>query len=297
MELVAAEGLAVLVHGGAGKIDRAEWDVRLEGVTRAAESAWMLLRKKADALTAAIEAVRILEDDPVFNAGTGSALNREGFAELDAAVMDGGSLSFGGVAAVRDVRNPVMLAREVMYSEHVLLVGEGASRFARERGIPACDPRELITERQLARWMEARRHKKSGKTGTVGAVALDARGGLAAATSTGGMLDKRVGRVGDAPLPGAGTYAAAGLGAASATGHGEYFARTLAAYRAVAALYELTPDEAVKKSLDAVAGLGGSGGLIMIDAEGRLAWEHTSPQMSVAWRTGSGGGARMTNEE
>uniref|UniRef100_UPI0025801C21 isoaspartyl peptidase/L-asparaginase n=1 Tax=Oceanithermus sp. TaxID=2268145 RepID=UPI0025801C21 len=131
------------------------------------------------------------------------------------------------------------------------------------------------------------------RSDTVGAVALDAEGRLAAATSTGGMVDQRVGRVGDTPLPGAGTYAEAGLGAVSATGSGEYFARALAAYRAASALREAPPDRAVRAALEAVARLGGAGGLILVDAQGRLAWHHTTPEMSVAWRTPAGEGAQI----
>lgn len=284
---------ALIVHGGAGRVEPAERDDRVAGVVRARDAAWGRLAEGASALEAVVEAVRVLEDDPQFNAGVGAALNRDGFAELDAAVMDGTTRAFGAVAAVRDVQNPVLLAVEVMNSEHVLLVAEGASRFARERGIPACDPRELVTERQLDRWSRARRHRLEDPSGTVGAVALDAQGRLAAATSTGGMLDQRVGRVGDSPLPGAGTYAEAGRGAVSATGHGEHFARALAAFRAVQALPLVTPQDAVRAALEEVTRLGGSGGLILVDAHGRLAWRHTTPTMSVAWRSTQGEGAEI----
>ncbi|WP_287370720.1 isoaspartyl peptidase/L-asparaginase family protein [Oceanithermus sp.] len=292
MALVAG-GPALAVHGGAGRVEASGWDDRVAGVVRARDAAWARLEQGGSALDAVLEAVRRLEDDPLFNAGTGAALNRDGFAELDAAVMDGVNLGFGAVAAVRDVKNPVLLAAEVLRSEHVLLVGEGASRFARERGIPACDPGELVTERQRRRWSQARRRALEERSGTVGAVALDAEGRLAAATSTGGMVDQRVGRVGDTPLPGAGTYAEAGLGAVSATGYGEYFARALAAYRAASALREAPPDRAVRAALEAVARLGGAGGLILVDAQGRLAWHHTTPEMSVAWRTPAGEGAQI----
>jgi len=286
----------VVVHGGAGRVDPATWDDRVAAVVRARDAAWSRLASGASALEAAVEAVRRLEDDPLFNAGVGAALNREGFAELDAAVMDGEERAFGAVAAVRDVRNPVELALEVLRSEHVLLAGEGASRFARERGIPACDPRELVTERQRERWRRARRGEAAERSGTVGAVVLDAAGRLAAASSTGGMVDQRVGRVGDTPLPGAGVYAEAGLGAATATGHGEYFARALASWRAVLALRERDPDEAVRHALNEVERLGGRGGLILVDARGRTAWAKTTPEMSVAWRSAEGEGAQIGDE-
>jgi len=278
---------AVLVHGGAGRIEPGERAERVRGVARARDAAWAVLEAGGSALEAAVRAVELLEDDPLFNAGTGSALNRDGFVEMDAAVMDGEGRAFGAVAAVRDVKNPVRLALEVMRSEHVLLAGEGASRFARERGIPSHDPRALVTPRQLERWSRARREAAGEQSGTVGAVVYDGRG-VAAATSTGGILDQRVGRVGDTPLPGAGTYAEAGLGAASVTGHGEYFARALAAYRAVAALRHMHPDAALREVLDDVERLGGRGGIILVDARGRLACHHTSPDMLVAWQ-GPGG--------
>ena len=284
--------MRILVHGGAGRIEP-EWEEAvLSGVKRARDAGWAVLASGGSALEAAVEAVRVLEDDPAFNAGTGSALNRQGFVEMDAAVMIGEGLRFGGVAAVRDVKNPILLAREVMDSEHILLSGEGASLFARERGIPRYPPEALVTERALARWQRIRR--QGGRTsGTVGAVALDAQGRLAAATSTGGIVDKRVGRVGDTPLVGAGTYAEAGLGAASATGEGEFLARALVAYRAVAALKTRSPEEAADEALALARELGGQGGLILLAADGSFAAVHTSPQMSHAWRGPEGEGAGL----
>ncbi len=282
--------MLVLVHGGAGRI-RDEDDARaIQGVEAARDAAWEVLKQGGGALRAVIEAVKVLEDDPFFNAGTGSALNRDGFVEMDAAVMDGQDLSFGAVGAVRDVKNPILLAEEVRNSEHVFLVGEGASRFARERGIPAYPNARLVTERALLRWQEVRR-KKLRTSGTVGAVALDDAGHLAAATSTGGIVDKRVGRVGDTPLIGAGTYAEDGLGAASATGEGEFLARALVAYRAVVALGELGPEAAARAALERARRLGGEGGLILIGADGRFAFVHTSPKMSYAYRSLEGAGA------
>jgi len=285
--------MRIVVHGGAGRIDPETEEAVLAGVRRARDAGWEVLEKGGSALEAAIRAVVVLEDDPVFNAGTGSALNRQGFVEMDAAAMDGEGLRFGAVAAIRDVKNPILVAREVMNSEHILLSGEGASFFARERGIPRHPPEALITERALARWQKIRR--QGGRTsGTVGAVALDAQGRVAAATSTGGIVDKRVGRIGDTPLLGAGTYAEAGLGAASATGEGEFLARALVAYRAVAALKAHTPEEAAKEALSLARKLGGEGGLILLAADGRFAALHTSPQMSHAWRSPEGEGAALS---
>ncbi len=285
--------MVIVVHGGAGRVAPELEEAVLEGVAAARDRGWRVLAGGGSAVEAAVAAVAYLEDHPLFNAGTGSALNRQGFVEADAAVMDGATLGFGGVAGVRDVKNPIRLAREVLDAEPVLLAGEGASLFARERGIPAYDPAALVTERALERWREARRRKVRG-SGTVGAVALDARGRLAAATSTGGLVDKPVGRVGDTPLVGAGTYAEAGLGAASATGEGEYLARALVAFRAVAGLAELGPEAAARRALERARTLGGEGGLILLATDGRFAAVHTSPQMSHAWRSPKGEGAALS---
>jgi len=282
---------AVIVHGGAGAVPEDEFADRLQVLQEARQAAWEIVNKGGDAVSAVVAAVVILEDSPLFNAGTGSALNREGFVEMDAAVMDGETRAFGGVAAVRDVKNPVVLAREVMNSEHVLLACEGASRFARERGIPAYDPARLITERQIERWQKARRRASGEKSGTVGAAVMDASGRLAAATSTGGMVDQRLGRVGDTPLPGAGNYAEAGLGAASGTGYGEYFMRSLATYRAVSALRRLKPQDALQQAVVELASLGGHGGIILVDSGGRTYWHHDTESMCTAWRDSNGEGA------
>jgi len=282
---------AVIVHGGAGAVPESEFAGRIDVLREARQAAWKIVLSGGDAVSAAVAAVVILEDSPLFNAGTGSALNREGFVEMDAAVMDGETRAFGGVAAVRDVKNPVLLAREVMNSEHVLLACEGASRFARERGIPAYDPARLIAERQIERWQKARRRGPAEKSGTVGAAVMDASGRLAAATSTGGMVDQRLGRVGDTPLPGAGNYAEAGLGAASGTGYGEYFMRSLATYRAVSALRQLEPQEALRQAVADLAGLGGHGGIILVDSAGKTYWHYDTESMCTAWRDATGEGA------
>ncbi len=284
--------MVILVHGGAGRVPEALREAVLEGVQRARDEGWRVLRQGGSAMDAVVAAVKVMEDDPVFNAGTGAALNRAGAAELDAAVMDGETLAFGGVAAVRDVKNPIELAREVMNSEHILLCGEGASAFARERGIPHHPPSLLVTEHALARWREVR--KKGLKTsGTVGAVALDGQGRLAAATSTGGIVDKRVGRIGDTPLVGAGTYAEKGLGAASATGEGEFLARALVTYRSVSALRHQEPKDALFEALALAKALGGEGGIILVTADGRPVWHRTSPQMSFAFRSDDDEGAGL----
>lgn len=282
---------AVIVHGGAGTVPAVEFAERLKILIKARDIAWEIIHSGGNAVDAAVAAVMILEDSPLFNAGTGSALNREGFVEMDAAVMDGQNRAFGGVAAVRDVKNPILLALEIMNSVHVLLACEGASRFARERGIPAYEPAQLVTPNQVERWQRARRRGQAEKSGTVGAAIMDAKGRLAAATSTGGMVDQRLGRVGDTPLPGAGNYAEAGGGAASGTGYGEYFMRSLATYRAVSALHKLNPEDALQQAIADLASLGGHGGIIMVDSTGKTFWHHNTDSMCTAWRDYEGEGA------
>jgi len=223
-------GPTLLVHGGVGPYEAEYEDVRRAGLARAAEAARELLEAGAAALDAVVRAVAVLEDDPAFNAGRGSVLNAEGAVETDAAVMDGASGRAGAVAAVRGVVHPIALAREVLEDGRaVLLAGPGAERFAEEQGLERCDPEALIVEAQRA--VLDRRHR-----GTVGAVARDRDGRLAAATSTGGLSGKLPGRVGDTPLVGCGTFADRRV-AVSTTGDGESVVRLVLAHR-IALRYE-----------------------------------------------------------
>lgn len=215
---------AIIVHGGAGEIDPASMTQRLAGCRIAAEVGYAVLKNNGSSLDAVQAAVVELENNPLFNAGTGSTLNREGQVETDAAIMDGATLKAGAVAAVSGIRNPIKLARMVMdASPHIMLVGKGAYQFAKQYGIELCDPAELVVPEQRTHWEK--------EHGTVGAVALDAHGRLAAATSTGGVFDKLPGRVGDTPLIGCGTYADANA-AVSCTGLGEDIIRTTLARHA-----------------------------------------------------------------
>ncbi len=282
---------AIAVHGGAGNLGPDDpatsgGDVpRLEGVRRAAAAGWAILSSGGSALDAVEAAVRVLEDDPTFNAGTGATLTAAGEVELDASIMEGAALRCGAVAAVRDVRNPVSLARAVMErSAHVLLAGEGASAFAREVGIAACDPALLVTPRQWARW-EAARGGPPGRTGTVGAVARDARGHLAAATSTGGTSMKRPGRVGDTPVIGAGTYADDRLAAVSCTGHGERILQvTLARHAADLVGAGRSAMDAAREAVRVLgARVGGEGGLVLVGPAGEPGFAHNTQVMSRAW--------------
>jgi beta-aspartyl-peptidase (threonine type) len=283
---------AIAVHGGAG--DRTPEGVnsgggenaRLAGARKACAAGAAVLAGGGSALDAVEAAVRVLEDDPVFNAGTGATLTRDGDVELDASIMDGETLRCGAVAVVRDVRNPVSLARAVMErTAHVMLAGPAASAFAREAGFAAHDNALLVTPAQRARWEAARRGAPSSKTGTVGAVARDARGHLAAATSTGGMSMKLPGRVGDTPLIGCGTYADDALAAVSCTGHGErIIALTLARHVADLVAAGRTAMEAAREGI-ALLGrrVEGTGGLIVVAPDGSVGFAHDTPAMTRAW--------------
>lgn len=275
----------LLVHGGAGRVPEDGGGGAREGLAAAAGAAWRLLEEGGPAMEAVIAAVQALEEDPRFNAGYGSVLTEDGDVEMDAAVMDGNTMRAGAVAAVRLVRHPVLLARAVLEEgRHVLLVGEGAERMAAARGLPRCPPGDLITSARRAQWERGRADRGGG---TVGAVALDRAGRLAAATSTGGTAGKRAGRVGDSPLIGCGTYADA-RGAASATGDGEAIIQVVLAARAVDALEPETDPAAVAAAALArmQALTGETGGLILLDAAGRAGAAHTTPFMAVARRGG-----------
>jgi beta-aspartyl-peptidase (threonine type) len=289
---------AIAVHGGAGALDDSGTSglgpgaPRREGVERAARAAWDLLRNGGSALDAVVLAAALLEDDPTFNAGTGATLTSAGDVELDASLMEGATLAAGAVACVKDVRNPVHLARAVLErSGHVLLVGEGASGFARDSGIPAWPNERLVTPHQRARFEAARGAKPATVGGgTIGAVARDARGHLAAATSTGGTFLKRPGRVGDSPLIGAGTYADDLLAAVSATGEGERIIQVTLA-RHVADLVG-AGRSAAEAATDGIRVLGdrvrGHGGVIVVGPVGDPGFAFNTPAMARAWSDSRG---------
>lgn len=291
---------SIAMHGGAGRRQPNEESSLLAGMRAAAEPAVDLLAAGAQALDAVVAAVVALEDNPLFNAGTGGCLNLEGELEMDAAVMIGSGLRCGGVAALRGVRNPVLVARAVMErTDHVLLAGEGAQRFAHAAGFVDYDP---VTSDAKAAYRKALRKLDDArsrrfvalretlaaypelKPGTVGAVALDKSGQLAAATSTGGMLLKMAGRIGDTPVPGAGNYATR-WGAASATGHGENMLRCLA----TKSLCDLIASgQSAQQAVDAVlarivAQFGNDVGLIAVDGKGGLGIAHATESMPHAF--------------
>jgi beta-aspartyl-peptidase (threonine type) len=280
-ERLNGTGFALAVHGGAGTIPRDETSRSRtasyhDGLRRALTAGRDILAAGGGALDAVTAAVAVLEDDPLFNAGRGSVFTRAGTQEMDACVMDGIARRAGAVAGVFGPRNPVRAARAVMErSHHVLLIGEGARAFCRENGVAFCEPDYFRTE---ARWRELQRAlehpgREPLQYGTVGAVARDCRGNLAAATSTGGMTGKAPGRVGDTPIIGAGTYADNATCAVSATGHGEFFIRHVAAFAIAARLRHggQSLDQAARAVIDELAAAGGSGGVVAVDHAGALA--------------------------
>ncbi len=294
--------LAIAIHGGAGAAPRQALSPERErqyrdGLASALDLGYATLEKGGSSLDAVAAAVRALEDNPLFNAGKGAALTRDGAAELDAAIMEGRRQRAGAVAAVRHVKNPIDLARRVMEkSRHVLLVGVGAEEFALEEGLALVPNAYFRTEERWAQLESERGGRRvsdlvPSSQGTVGAVALDAAGDLAAGTSTGGMTGKRQGRVGDSPIIGAGTYAKNGVCAVSATGHGEYFIRTVAAHHICAAVEHrgLPLGEAVHELLHGrLRELGGSGGVIAIDGGGRIVTDFSTDAMFRGSRDSSG---------
>ena len=291
---------SIAVHGGAGAVPRAalppEREARYRaGLEAALDAGYALLEQGGSSLDAVTTAVRILEDDPLFNAGHGAALTRDGAAELDAAIMEGRELRAGAVASVRHIKNPVELARRVMEkSRHVLLVGAGAEEFALEEQFALVPNQYFRTAERVEQLESEQRGTRVSDLvptqGTVGAVARDAAGNLAAATSTGGMTNKRPGRVGDSPIIGAGTYAKNGVCAVSATGHGEYFIRAVAAHHVCAGVeYRgLSLEESVRETLQFLAKLGGDGGLIAVDADGRLVLQFNTDGMFRGARDAAG---------
>ena len=314
-----ARAFRLVVHGGAGTILKENMSPEVEKAYRDKLSEALLaghniLKKGGTGLDAIEATIRILEDSPLFNAGKGAVFTNEGINELDSSIMDGATLKAGAVAGVRHIKNPISLARTVMdKSPHVFMVREGAETFAKQNGFELIDPKYFYTER---RWKELERAKEkeraesmkkdpardatpakpSGnsagagpdvarddhKFGTVGAVALDRAGNLSAGTSTGGMTNKRFGRVGDAPIIGAGTYANNRTCAVSATGHGEYFIRSVVAYD-ISALMEYKglslKDAANTVVMDKLVRLGGEGGVIAIDKDGNIAMPFNSAGM------------------
>ncbi|MCK0131026.1 isoaspartyl peptidase/L-asparaginase [Flavobacteriaceae bacterium F08102] len=295
------ENFAIVIHGGAGTITKSNMtDERRkayqEKLQEALDTGYAILARGGNSLEAVQKTINIMEDSPLFNAGKGAVLNSLGKNELDASIMDGKTLNTGAVAGVSGIRNPINAARLVMDStKHVMLGGKGAEDFARLHGLTFEDASYFITEdrmRQLKRAQDKEKgietHSVSlndrldeGKFGTVGAVAIDKNGTIAAGTSTGGMTNKKYGRIGDTPIIGAGTYANNLTCGISCTGTGEYFIRTLAAHEASNLIqYKKLPlKDALDNVIKQIGDLGGSGGMIGLDKEANIAWSFNTEGM------------------
>jgi beta-aspartyl-peptidase (threonine type) len=291
---------ALAIHGGAGTILRSELTAERaayyeEALSQALKAGKYVLSNGGSALDGVVEAVRVLEDAPMFNAGRGAVFTHDGVHELDASIMNGSTGQAGAVAAVRGIANPVLLAREVMeHSEHVLLCGSGAEAFAVQRGFTLVEQDYFFEPYRFRQFQDALvsdrvqlDHTSEKKFGTVGAVARDASGNLAAATSTGGMTNKRFGRIGDTPVVGSGTFAD-DWAAVSCTGHGEFFLRNVVAHEVAARVrlagvdLETASHEVIMKVLKAV---GGEGGLISIGKKGNPVLVFNTPGMYRGWWT------------
>lgn len=292
--------ITLVIHGGAGTIKRENMTPEREkayreGLNQALEAGYGVLESGGPALEAVIATIKVLEDNPLFNAGKGAVFTNEGKNELDASIMDGSNLMAGAVAGVTTIKNPITAAYAVMSkSEHVMMAGRGAEEFAEEQGLEIVDPSYFFDS---LRWGQLQKVKgkelgneanlidpyiKDKKFGTVGAVALDKNGNIAAGTSTGGMTNKKYGRIGDAPIIGAGTYANNATCGVSATGHGEYFIR-LAVARDIASLMEykgMSLEEAANEVINTkLEKLGGDGGIVALDRQGNISMTFNSEGM------------------
>ena len=291
----------LVIHGGAGQMTRTSVSAETDRGTRAGlgnalDAGTAILRAGGSAVDAVEAAVRVLEDDPNFNAGRGAALTYDGIAELDAAIMDGATRAAGAVAAVHATRNPVSLARAVMTdSPHVFLAGAGADRFSIDQGIEPADPDWFVTDARRRNLADLKADGADAfdvdmKYGTVGAVACDVDGHVAAATSTGGVTGKRWGRIGDSPVIGAGTYADDRGAAVSCTGAGEFFLRVGVASEIAARVRLLgeSLDAATDAVLAEVTALGGTGGVIVTSPAGEAIWRFSTPGMNRAAQSSDG---------
>ncbi len=285
---------AIIVHGGAWDIPQDAHQAHRHGTLRAVEAGWATLAAGGTAMDAVEAAIVVMEDDETFDAGRGSFLNADGQVELDAGCMHGAALQVGAVAGVQFIQNPIRLARAVMEkSEHVLLVAQGAQRFAQRMGFPTCNLTDLAVPREFERWQKllydrtySARQSFVRPADTVGCVALDQAGHLAAGTSTGGTPNKMPGRVGDVPMVGCGFYADDELGGASSTGWGESIAKVLLARLALHCLHELDdPQTAAQTAIQVLADkVSGLGGIILLSRDGRPGWHYNTPHMAHAYQ-------------
>ena len=297
---------SLIVHGGAGNIPDEVIDACKSGCERALGRGWSILSRGGHALDAIEATVMVLEDDPAFHAGYGSHLNLDGRVECDAMVMNGATLRAGAASTLERVKNPIRVARAILEKcPHMMVVGEGAERFAKEQGIALCDPEDLISEAEREAWLKckndkhAAEHHRGHEQGTVGAVALDKGGNLFAATSTGGTCCKLPGRVGDSPLIGCGCYADSEAGGVSCTGYGEAIMKIVMAKAAVDFLRqsEICVDSSARTSCDVTTAkvaareavhllakrTHGHGGLILLDRHGNPGFAFNTPRMAYGY--------------
>jgi len=301
MTTPAQHALALVLHGGAWDIPDELVEPHKKGLRAAFKVGWDVLQKKGAAVDAVEEAIIVMEQDDTFDAGRGSFINGAGEVELDASIMNGATFRAGAVAAVQNIPHPITLARAIMEkSEHILLVGMGASRFAREHKIKTCSQDDLITSRELERWRALQAggafstkdafRRKRHPSGTVGAVALDHRGNVAAGTSTGGTPNKYPGRVGDSPLIGCGTYAENRAGAVSTSGWGEAMIKVVMAKTVIDLMdwHEMGPSRAAEEALKILKKkASGYGGIIVLNPEGDVGIAFNTPRMARAYQTSS----------
>lgn len=280
---------AIVIHGGAGSYNltaESELEYRWK-LSEALDSGFAVLQNGGTSIDAVESAILVLEESPLFNAGRGSVLNEDGIVEMDASIMEGKELKAGAVAGIKSFRHPIRIARLVMEkTPHILLAGDGAERFALQAGLKPIPIDSLITPKSLQEW----KNKKNFRNGTVGAVAIDMYGNIAAGTSTGGMMMKKTGRVGDSPIIGAGTYANNNTCGISCTGWGEYFIKQAAAFQ-VSILMELKSyslEKAIKKVLNTIKSMGATGGIIGIDKYGNIVTDFTTDAMPHAFKTSKG---------
>jgi beta-aspartyl-peptidase (threonine type) len=275
----------IIVHGGAKTISADKVEDNLAGCQAAVEAGWAVLCDGGSAAEAVEAAIRVLESDQTFNAGFGSTLNSEGEVEVDAAIMDGATLGWGAIAAVQGVRHPIAAARKIMEEKPRLLVARSGERFAREHGLEICAEEDLISEEQYQEWKEEK--EVLDRPNTVGCVALDADGNLAAGTSTGGTTGQPQGRVGDTALVGSGLYADNRFGACSTTGDGESIIPVVLAKTAIDGLAGgKHPDEAAHHAIDTLVDrVEGEAGCIVLDRNGQIGWAYNSSDMAVAYMT------------
>ena len=281
--------IAIVIHGGAGiilkeNISKSKEDSIINKLDEAISKGWELLKKGESSELAVIETIKILEDSPLFNAGKGSVFNSEGRVENDASIMRGNDLNAGASSGTSNIKNPIKLAADVMnHSDHVFLSGKGAENFAKDRNLEIVENEYFHTK---FRYNQLLNKKEDNKYGTVGCVAIDLDGNIVAGTSTGGMTNKKWGRIGDSPIIGAGTYANNNTCGISSTGSGEYFIRTVAAYQVSSLLenHDYDLNKAMSKVIhEKIGGIGGDGGMIGIDKNSNIVMDFNTPGMYRAY--------------